>query len=187
MGRASSFACLSLLIVVGSGAGCRAPKPVGANGAPWTGPGDVEELARIFHGAETCPEVAPSAGASRRWTCHVKGWREVDLVLDPSDPPGPVLVAHSVYPGQCRVERFSSRYDVAMTGRANVLEESFAALANGPFGGVCLAATLYGSGPGGCDVALFAPRGALGRGRDCHADFHRADDRSRYRDGQSHW
>ena len=187
MGRAVSFACLPFLIVVAGCAGCRAPKAASANAAAWTGPVDVEELARIHRGAETCQETAPLAAGTRRWTCNVRGWREVELILDPSDPPGPVLVAHSVNPGQCRVERFSSRYDVAMTALAKVLTETFAALANGPFGGACLATTLYGSGPGGCDVALFAPRAALGLGKDCHAAFHRSDDRSRYRDGRSHW
>jgi hypothetical protein len=187
MGRAAAFACLSFLIVLAGGAGCRGPKPAAANAAPWTGPDDVEELARIYRGAETCPETSPLAAGTRRWTCNVRGWRDVQLILDPSDPPGPVLVAHSVNPGQCRVERFSSRYDVAVTAEAKVLRETFAALGNGPFGGVCLTTTLYATGPGGCDVALFAPRGALGRGKDCRADFHRTDDRSRYRDGQSHW
>jgi hypothetical protein len=187
MRRASSFACLSLLIVVAGGAGCRGRKPAAANAAPWTGPDDVEELARIFRGAQTCPETTPPAAGVRRWSCHVSGWRAVDLFLDPRDPPGPVLVAHSVNPGQCRIERFSSRYDVAVTVQAKLLRETFGALANGPFGGSCLASTLYGNGPGGCDVALFAPRHALGRGKDCHADFHRADDRSLYRDGQTHW
>jgi hypothetical protein len=187
MGRAAPFVCLSFLAVVAGGAGCRGPKPAAANAVPWKGPDDVEELARIYRGAEMCSETMPDAAGMRQWTCHVRGWRDVELMLDPSDPPGPVLFAHSLNPGQCRVERFSSRYDVAMTGQAKVLLESFAAVADGPFGGACSATTLYKSGPAGCDIALFSPRGSLGRGKDCHADFHRADDRSRYRDGRRHW
>ena len=183
MGRVASFVCLSFLIVVAGGAGCRRPKPAAANAAPWTGPDDVEELARIYGGAEACGTSLAPAG---RWSCYVRGWRTVDLILDPTDPPGPVLVAHSVNPGQCRVERFASRSDRAVTAQSK-LRETFAALANGPLAGACLVTTTDGNGPGGCEVALFAPRGAAGRGKDCHADFHRADDRSRYRDGQSHW
>jgi hypothetical protein len=175
-------------IALATSAACHHARPLAANGARWVGPDDVEEIARIFHGTESCGEPPPpnAPPTARATTCGPGGWRAATLLRDPADPAGPVLSLRSSNLQQCRAPRFADDYDVSMTTQWKTRIDTYAALRGGPLAGACVLLTTYPNGAGVCDVVVYGPHGALGSGKQCRADLRRLDRPDLFRDGDTH-